>query len=237
MFFSEVYFFTLEFCPNGKTHQYYFTAVSGGLEFVMDQIKIGAFIAERRKNKNLTQAQLAEKLNVTDRAVSKWETGRSLPDSSIMLDLCRELGISVNDLLYGEVITMENNNEKYEQQLLELVKQKEESDKRLLLIEIIIGFLAIAVMLALCLTAAYVQMEDWLRIVLIIIGFVPVLILTPFMLKIEQTAGYYECGKCHHKYIPAYKSVFFSMHYGRTRYMKCPKCHKKSWQKKVISKD
>ncbi len=203
----------------------------------MDQIKIGRFIAERRKKNNLTQAQLAEKLNVTDRAVSKWETGRSLPDSSIMLDLCRELGISVNDLLYGEVITMENNNEKYEQQLLDLVKQKEESDKRLLLIEIIIGFLAIAVMLALCLTAAYVQMEDWLRIVLIIIGFVPVLILTPFMLKIEQTAGYYECKECHHKYIPAYKSVFFSMHYGRTRYMRCPECHKKSWQKKVISKD
>lgn len=203
----------------------------------MDQIKIGRFIAERRKNKNLTQAQLAEKLNVTDRAVSKWERGRCLPDSSIMLDLCRELGISVNDLLYGEVITMENNNEKHEQQLLELLKQKEESDKRLLLIEIVIGFLAIAVMLALCLTAAYVQMEDWLRIVLILIGFVPVLILTPFMLKIEQTAGYYECKECHHKYIPAYKSVFFSMHYGRTRYMKCPKCGKRSWQKKVISKD
>ncbi len=203
----------------------------------MDQIKIGAFIAERRKEKNMTQAQLAEKMNVTDRAVSKWETGRCLPDSSIMLDLCRELGISVNDLLYGEVITMENNNEKYEKQLLELVKQKEEADKRLLLIEIIIGFLAIAVMLALCFTAAYVQMEDWLRIVLIIIGFVPVLILTPFMLKIEQTAGYYECKECHHKYIPAYKSVFMSMHYGRTRYMKCPECGKKSWQKKVISKD
>ncbi len=203
----------------------------------MDQIKIGAFIAERRKIKNLTQAQLAEKLSVTDRAVSKWERGRCLPDSSIMLDLCRELGISVNDLLYGEVISMENNSEKYEKQLLELVKQKEESDKRLLFIEIIVGIFAITAMLALCLIAAYVPMEDWLRIVLIIIGFVPVLGLTPFMIKIEQTAGYYECQHCHHKYIPAYKSVFFSMHMGRTRYMKCPECQKKSWQKKVISKD
>lgn len=203
----------------------------------MDQIKIGRFIAERRKNKNLTQAQLAEKLNVTDRAVSKWERGRCLPDSSIMLDLCRELGISVNDLLYGEVITMENNNEKHEQQLLELLKQKEEADKRLLLVEIIIGIFAIAVMLGLCVIAAYAPIEDWLRITLIIIGFVPVLVLTPFMLKIEQTAGYYECRECHHKYIPAYKSVFFSMHYGRTRYMKCPRCGKRSWQKKVISKD
>ena len=203
----------------------------------MDQIKIGAFIAERRKIKNLTQAQLAEKMNVTDRAVSKWERGKCLPDSAIMLDLCRELGITVNDLLYGEVITMENTNEKHEQQLLELVKQKEEADKRLLLVEIIIGIFAIAVMLGLCVIAAYAPIEDWLRITLIIIGFVPVLVLTPFMLKIEQTAGYYECKECHHKYIPAYKSVFVSMHMGRTRYMKCPECGKRSWQKKVISKD
>ena len=203
----------------------------------MDQIKIGRFIAERRKMKNMTQVQLAEKLNVTDRAVSKWERGICLPDSSIMLDLCRELGISVNDLLYGEVISMENNNEKQEQQLLELVKQKEESDKRLLLLEIIVGFFAVTVMLALCVLAAYAPIEDWLRIVLIIIGFIPVLILTPFMLKIEQIAGYYECKECHHKYIPAYKSVFVSMHMGRTRYMKCPECGKRSWQKKVISKD
>ena len=203
----------------------------------MDQIKIGAFIAERRKIKNLTQAQLAEKMNVTDRAVSKWERGKCLPDSAIMLDLCRELGITVNDLLYGEVITMENTNEKYEKQLLELVKQKEEADKRLLLVEIIIGIFAIAVMLGLCVIAAYAPIEDWLRITLIIIGFVPVLVLTPFMLKIEQTAGYYECKECHHKYIPAYKNVFVSMHMGRTRYMKCPECGKRSWQKKVVSKD
>ena len=141
----------------------------------MDQIKIGRFIAECRKKNNLTQMQLAERLNITDRAVSKWETGRSLPDSAIMLDLCHELGISVNDLLNGEVVTMENYNEKSEKQLLELVKQKEESDKRLLHIEIVIGFLAIAIMLALCFTAAYVQMEDWLRIVLIVIGFIQVL--------------------------------------------------------------
>ena len=203
----------------------------------MDQIKIGKFIAECRKKVNLTQMQLAEKLNITDRAVSKWERGICLPDSSIMLDLCHKLGITVNDLLNGEVISMENNNKKHEEQLLELVKQKEEADKRLLLVEIIIGIFAIAVMLGLCVIAAYAPIEDWLRITLIIIGFVPVLVLTPFMLKIEQTAGYYECKECHHKYIPAYKSVFMSMHCGRTRYMKCPECGKKSWQKKVISKD
>jgi len=74
----------------------------------MNQAKIGKFIAECRRSNNLTQAQLAEKLNITDRAVSKWENGKSMPDSSIMLDLCKELGITVNDLLSGEVVVMEN---------------------------------------------------------------------------------------------------------------------------------
>ena len=68
----------------------------------MDQVKIGKFIAECRRKTNLTQMQLAEKLNITDRAISKWETGKSLPDSSIMLELCDVLGISVNDL-FGSV--------------------------------------------------------------------------------------------------------------------------------------
>ena len=80
----------------------------------MNQVKIGKFISECRKSKNLTQMQLAEKLNITDRAVSKWERGLSLPDSSIMLDLCSELGISVNDLLSGEVVTVENYDKKLE---------------------------------------------------------------------------------------------------------------------------
>ena len=93
------------------------------------------------------------------------------------------------------------------------------------------------VFFALVIFASYVQMEEWQRVVLILIGLMPLLIATPFMLKIEQTAGYYQCAKCGHKYVPTYKSVFIAMHMGRTRYMKCPKCNKVSWQKKVISKD
>ena len=203
---------------------------------MMDQMKIGRFIAERRKMKNLTQAQLSEKLNITDRAVSKWENGRSLPDSSIMLELCEILDITVNDLLSGEVVVMEKYDKNLENNLLEIIKEKEKADKHLLTMEIVIGFVSIGIMLGLCIFAAYAPMEEWIRIVLIIIGFIPVLILTPFMLKIEQTAGYYECQKCGNRYIPKYSSVFMSMHAGRTRYMKCPKCNEKSWQKKVISK-
>ena len=203
----------------------------------MDQIKIGSFIANKRKEKGLTQLQLAEKLNITDRAVSKWENGRSLPDSAIMLELCEILGITVNDLLYGEVISMENYNKEMEKNLLEMIKQKEEADRRLLSLEIVVGVICVVIMLALCIIAAYVPMDDWLRIVLIVCGIAPLLVATPFMIRIEQTAGYYECRKCGHKYIPTYKSVMLSPHMGRTRHMRCPQCNQKSWQKKVIKKD
>lgn len=203
----------------------------------MDQLKIGKFIAEKRKEQGLTQMQLAEKLNVTDRAVSKWENGKAMPDSAVMLPLCDALLISVNDLLHGEVVTVDNYNKESEKLLIEMVKQKEESDKHLLSLEILIGTFSIIILLGFTFAASFFQMEDWLRIVFIIAGFVIGLIGIGFALRIEQTAGYYECKVCGHKYVPTYNSVLWAMHMGRTRYMKCPKCSKMSWQKKVISKD
>lgn len=203
----------------------------------MDQVKIGKFIAECRKKNNLTQMQLAEKLNITDRAVSKWETGKSMPDSSIMLELCNVLNISVNDLLNGEVVIMENYKEKTEELLLEMAKQKEESDKRLLSLEILIGVLSMIILLGFTFIASFVTMPDWLRIYLIVIGFAVCLVGIAYAIKIEQTAGYYECGKCHHRYVPEFSSVLWAPHINRTRYMRCPECNKKSWNKKVLSKE
>jgi len=202
----------------------------------MNPAKIGKFIAECRKAKNLTQAQLAEKLCITDRAVSKWENGRSLPDTMLMLDLCKVLEINVNDLLNGEMV-MDNYKEKAEELLLEMAKQKAASDKRLLFCEILIGVFGIIILLVAAIMASYVQMEEWLRIIIVILGLIPLLVATPFMLKIEQVAGYYECKECGHRYVPEYKSVFWAPHMGRTRKMKCPKCGKKTWQKKVINKE
>lgn len=202
----------------------------------MDQIKIGKFIAECRKKQNLTQMQLSEKLGITDRAVSKWENGRSLPDSAIMLELCSILKITVNDLLYGEKI-MENYNEKLEQNMLEVIKQKEEADNRLLKLEILLGIIAILPLIAAAIIVIIVPMEEWKAGLLVGLSLLPLLIATPFAIKIEQKAGYYVCKECGHKHIPDYNSVFFAMHFGRTRYMRCPKCSKRSWQKKVISKD
>lgn len=204
---------------------------------MMDQIKIGKFIAERRKCINLTQMQLAEKLNVTDRAVSKWETGKSLPDSSIMLELCDILNITVNDLLCGEVVTMENYNKEMENKLVEMVKEKEESDRRLLRMEVVTGVMSLVPLIAAIVIANVIPMEEWLGGLIVGICVIPLLVATPFMIRIEQTAGYYECAKCGHKHIPKYASVFMAMHMGRTRYMKCPACGKRSWQKKVLTKE
>ena len=202
----------------------------------MNQIKIGKFIAECRKKNNLTQAQLAEKLNITDRAISKWENGKGMPDSSIMLDLCNELKISVNELLSGEVLEMNGYNAKLEQNLIEMVKQKEQSDKKMLRLEIVVGYISSITFLILIFVASYIEMQNWIKILLITFGIITFAIGMYNCIKIEQTAGYYECAKCHHKYVPKYSSVLWSMHINRTRYMKCPKCNQRSWQKKVINK-
>ena len=203
----------------------------------MDQVQIGKFIAQRRRDVGLTQMQLAEKLDITDRAVSKWETGRSLPDSAIMLELCDVLKITVNDLLCGEVVTMENYNKELENNLLEMVKEKEQADRRLLKMEVLIGILSCVVMFVPIFIGALVPIEkDWVRLIIVLSGLIPGLIGFLVALKLEQVAGFYECQKCGHRYVPTYKAVNLAMHMGRTRYMQCPKCGEKSWQQKRISK-
>lgn len=203
----------------------------------MNNLKTGKFIAECRKEKCFTQAQLAEMLNITDRAVSKWETGRSMPDVSIMQELCELLGISVNELLSGERLNMKEYNEKAEKLLLEMARKEEQNNKRLLMYENVIGILTMAAFFITIAAAVFINMELYFRVPLFIIAFVILITGVAFALKIETEAGYYECKHCKHRYVPEFKSVFFSMHNGRTRYLKCPKCHKRSMNKKVITKE
>ncbi len=204
----------------------------------MDQRKIGKFIAQRRKAAGLTQLQLAEKLNITDRAISKWETGKALPDSSIMLALCDILEITVNDLLSGEVVSMENYEKKTEEMLLQMVKEKEERDRMLLKAELIIGIICILPLLPASIFAAYNEgLAEWIRATIVFGSIIPFLIAVPFLIKIEQKAGYYKCAECGHHYVPTFKSVLMAPHMGLTRKMTCPACGKKSWQKKVLTKE
>ena len=103
----------------------------------MNQIDTGKFIASCRKEKGLTQVQLAEKLNITDRAVSKWETGKCMPDSSIMLELCNILDVTVNELLSGERIEMNVYEEKVSENLIELKRKDENNMSKNAIISII----------------------------------------------------------------------------------------------------
>ena len=202
----------------------------------MDQIKIGKFIAECRKKNNLTQMQLAEKLNITDRAISKWENGKGMPDSSIMLDLCNELKISVNELLSGEMISMENKNEKQEQLLLDMAKEAEEKNKiiwtsmwAIMIIAMISLFAGIAIV------AFLVPEGIWQLIA--VLG-ICVIFLPPcfYALKLEVSVGCYKCKNCGQEIIPTYSEALWAMHRGTTRYLKCPKCNKRTWCKKIIKK-
>lgn len=175
-------------------------------------------------------------MRITDRAISKWENGICMPDAGIIPKLCKILNITINDLFSGEVIDMKEYDIKVEENLLEIKKEKEESDKKMLKLEYIIGYISSISFMTLVFVASFIEMALLIRVSLIILGFIIFIIGIINVIKIEQVAGYYECGKCYHKYIPTYYSVLFSMHYGRTRYMRFPKCKKRSWQKKVISK-
>ena len=203
----------------------------------MDQIKIGKFIASCRKEQGMTQAILAEKLGISDRAVSKWETGKSMPDSGIMLELCELLKINVNELLSGERIMAESFDKRTEENLIAMRREVEEKNRQMLRTEYLIGAPATVAGLVMCAVAAYVEMPTGLQIALIAFALVMIVTVAFIAVGIEQKAGYYECRKCHDRHVPAYWQTNLAMHFGRTRYMKCPKCGEWSWQKKVLSKE
>ena len=150
--------------------------------------------------------------------------------------LCSELGITVNELLSGEVIKMDNYNKEMENKLIEMVRQKEESDRRLLALEWVIGILAGIVLFVPIFIGALLPMEDWQKTIIVFSGFIPGVVGFCFAMRIEQIAGYYECKHCKHKYVPTYKAVNLAPHIARTRYMKCPECGRRSWQRKRLTK-
>ena len=202
----------------------------------MDLVKIGKFISTKRKEKNLTQEELAEKLYITDRAVSKWERGLSLPDADKMLDLCNILDINVNELLIGEA-NMKDEKKKTEELLIELTKQEEIKNKKLMTSMWVIIVTSV-LFYAGIITLACLTLEEG-PILGTVICTSTVLVIIPmfYSLKIEVDAGYYECKACHHRHIPTYFSVLMAPHMSTTRYLKCPKCGKRTWSKKVMTKE
>ena len=204
----------------------------------MDLIKIGKFISERRKSKGITQEELAEKLYVTDRAVSKWERGLSLIDAGKMLDLCKILDINVNELLLGEKINMKDYNKKTEELLIELARQEEINNKKLFTSMYIIYATSFIFYIGIVVLASYTLEEGPILLSIVIAATVIMMALCFYGFKLEVEAGYYECRNCHNKFTT--KNYFLTLlapHFGTTRYMKCPKCNKLSWCKKVMTKD
>ncbi len=203
----------------------------------MDLIKIGKFIAEARKKKNITQEELAKKLLITDRAVSKWERGLSLPDADKMLDLCNILDINVNELLNGEKIDIKNYEKKNEELLIELAKQEELKNKKMITDMYVLAITTIIFYIGIILLASYTLREGTLFGIIVILSTIILVIVALYAFNLEINAGYYECKKCHHRYVPnSYFKVMISPHLDTTRYLKCPKCNKRSWSKKVMSK-
>ncbi|MBR4618194.1 MAG: helix-turn-helix domain-containing protein [Bacilli bacterium] len=203
----------------------------------MDLIKIGKFIANCRKEKKITQEQLAEKLCITDRAVSKWERGLSLPDADKMLDLCNTLDINVNELLNGEKIDMKDYKKKNEELLLELAKQDELKNKRLIKDMWAITIPTFIFYIALVIISSTLLKEGPILATIICVSTVVLLIVCFYGFKNEVEAGYYECRHCHHIFEEKnYFKLLMAPHMGTSRYQKCPKCGKKSMAKKVMSK-
>ena len=200
----------------------------------MDLEKVGSFIRDKRKEKNLTQLELAEKIFVSEKTISKWETGKGFPDTSLMLPLCEVLEINANELLSGEEIKDDKAyKEKAEKNLIELKDEQIKTNKTLLRAEYFLIFSSIVMLLTCELLAAFLNIETYLRIILMVIGFLNVAITFAVSVIIETKVGFYECGRCGHKYVPTYSQSMNSMHMGRTKYMKCPKCKQRSWNKKV----
>ena len=200
----------------------------------MDLISTGKFIKQMRKEVGLTQNELAQKLNISEKTVSKWECGNGFPDTSLMLPLCEVLGISANELLSAKKLEDAEYKVYAEENLIALRDQQEKSTKHLLTLELVVGYMSTITFILVIFMSSFFMTNLAAQICMIVFAFVIFFVGLFFALKIEREAGFYECAHCHHKHIPSYKSFVLAMHMGRTRYLKCPKCGKKSWQKKTI---
>lgn len=200
----------------------------------MDQTKTGRFIAELRREKEMTQRQLADRLNISDKTVSKWETGKGMPELSLMIPLCDLLGINVNELLSGERLSADLYKKKAEENIMDLVKEREESKRKiaLMVVTIIITLMAA---ITLFLVSGLFEMETALRVMLIVIGSIVMLGGIFVAASLEMSAGTYECKHCGTRFVPTFGAYLAGPHTLTRRYLKCPKCGKKGYFKRRLT--
>ncbi len=191
----------------------------------MDQIKIGMFISQQRKTAGLTQRQLADSLHISDKTVSKWECGKSLPEVSLMLPLCEALGITVNDLLSGEKVLETDYRKKAEENMMDLVKENSENKKGMALSVICVVITIIAVC-SLVIIASFIELPAAVRIALIVLAAAAAAVGIGAAAVLDVKAGYYQCTHCGAFFVPTLDEYVKGYHTFTKRKLTCPECHR-----------
>ena len=189
----------------------------------MEPTRIGRFIAERRKALGLTQRQLAEQLSVSDKAVSKWETGRGLPDVLLMPPLCAVLGITVNDLLSGERVGEGDYRKKAEENIMELMRENAENRQRLLQ-SIACGGVTVVAVCALVALAAFLPLPAFARVALLLLAMATAVVGIWAAATLDARAGWFECPHCGELFAPAMADYVKGRHTFTRRRLTCPHC-------------
>ena len=189
---------------------------------MMDQIRIGKFIAESRKAKGLTQRQLADTLSISDKTISKWECGKGLPEVSLMLPLCAALDITVNDLLSGEKVSTADYQEKAEGNMINLMKENEER----MALSIITGIITIIAVCALIVIVSLIDLPAPVRIILIVFSIAVGAAGIAAAAMLDAKAGYFECPFCKELFVPSMGEYVKGYHTITKRRLTCPKCGK-----------
>ena len=189
----------------------------------MEPTRIGRFIAERRKALGLTQRQLAEQLSVSDKAISKWETGRGLPEVSLMLPLCAVLGITVNDLLSGERVGEGDYRKKAEENMMELVRENAQNRQRFLQ-SIACGGVTVVAVCALVALAAFLPLPALARVALLLLAMATAVAGIWAAATLDARAGWFECPHCKELFVPPMADYVKGCHTFTKRRLTCPRC-------------
>ena len=204
----------------------------------MDQVKIGKFISDERKAKGYTQKQLSELLGISDKTISKWECGNGFPEASLLLPLCNELEITVNELLTGERISQQNYKKKAEENMVNMIREKEENMQKILLttmIGVISTITFVTLLLVVCFYTDVIILP--IKIVLMMIAISVFGVGLYVAMWGDRKIGYFKCRNCNELFTPTFMQYNMGMHLLSTRYLKCPHCKTRTWCKKVMTKE
>ena len=203
----------------------------------MDQIRSGRLIAEERKKKGYTQRQLAEKLNISDKTISKWECGNGFPEVSLLLPLCDELGITVNDLLSGEIVPREDYQKKAENNMVEMIREREANKKQFTLTLLLGGVSLAAFLTLLIVVCVYTDVIPLtVKLILLAIACVIFTVGVTAVMEGQRKIGYYQCEKCGETFVPGFRTHVLGFNMVSRRFMKCPCCQRRAWCRKVMEK-